>query len=151
MFYILVLLITVVDQLSKYWIRMNLNVGESFELWKGVLTITHYENSGIAFSSFQGYGRYFVPFAILTVVFIINIRKRLQNKRLLFDIGTGFLCGGAIGNAIDRIFYNQVTDFIAFHFNHGILNFSDYAINVGILFMFIDWFVSEIKKKRLII
>lgn len=151
MYYMIVFLVTVIDQLSKNWIRMNLKVGESFEPWKGVLSITHYENSGIAFSSFQGYGRFFVPFAVLVVVMIINIRKRMQNKRLLFDIGTGFLCGGAIGNAMDRIFFNQVTDFIAFHFNHGILNFSDYAINVGFLFMFLDLFVSEIKKKRLMI
>jgi signal peptidase II len=151
MYYMIVFLVTVIDQLSKNWIRMNLKIGESFEPWKGVLSITHYENSGIAFSSFQGYGRFFVPFAVLVVVMIINIRKRMQNKRLLFDIGTGFLCGGAIGNAMDRIFFNQVTDFIAFHFNHGILNFSDYAINAGFLFMFLDLLISEIKKKRLMI
>jgi signal peptidase II len=147
MYYMIVFLVTVIDQLSKSWIRMNLKVGESFELWNGVLSITHYENSGIAFSSFQGYGRYFVPVAILVVVMIINIRKRMQNKRLLFDIGTGFLCGGAIGNAMDRIIFNQVTDFIAFHFNHGILNFSDYAINLGFLFMFLDYLSAKLKRK----
>jgi signal peptidase II len=147
----IVFLVTVIDQLSKNWIRMNLKIGESFEPWKGVLSITHYENSGIAFSSFPGYGRFFVPFAVLVLVMIINIRKKMKNKRLLFDIGAGFLCGGAIGNAMDRIFFNQVTDFIAFHFNHGILNFSDYAINAGFLFMLLDLFVSEVRKKRLMI
>ena len=149
MFYSIIFVVLVLDQFSKFWVRMYVNVGETFELWKGVLSITHYENSGVAFSLFQGYGRLFVPFAVLIIFIINNYRKKMKNKRLLLEIGFGFLVGGAIGNAIDRIAFNQVTDFISFHYSHGILNLSDYAINIGIIFVLVDMLISQNGKQEL--
>ena len=133
MFYFIAIFVIIIDQLSKIWIRLNVAIGESFQLWNSPIIITHYENSGAAFSSFQGYGRLFVPVAIFVVIFLIYYRKK-ENKRMLLEIGAGFLAGGAIGNAIDRVLFNQVTDFITFGTNNGILNIADYALNIGIGF-----------------
>lgn len=148
MYYLFIILVIIIDQLSKYWIRTHIKLGTSIEVWKGVLNLTHYENSGAAFSSFQGYGRLFVPIAFFIVMIVFNYRRSIKKKRFLNDLGSGLLIGGAIGNAIDRILYNQVTDFITFHFSHGILNFADYAIQFGILFLLLDWVMNHFAKTK---
>ncbi|MBP1932789.1 signal peptidase II [Ammoniphilus resinae] len=139
-FYILAILVILFDQASKIWIRFHFAVGEQMEVWPGILYLIRYENAGIAFSMLQGYGRLFVPIAVLVVAFILYYRSQLKTKGIIVDLGTALLVGGAIGNAIDRVLYNQVTDFIHFNWNHGILNLADYAINLGIILFLIDNF-----------
>lgn len=147
MFYIIGIVVIIIDQLTKIWIRMNVAIGESFQLLNSPIIITHYENSGAAFSSFQGYGRWFVPIAIFVVAFLIYYRKK-EGKRKLLDIGAGFLAGGAIGNAIDRVLFNQVTDFITFGFSNGILNVADYALNIGLVLLIGDTVNTELWQNK---
>ena len=148
MYYFIITLVIFIDQLSKYWIRSHLKIGSSIEVWKGVLNFTHIENSGAAFSSFQGYGRFFVPVAFLMAIIMIKYRNEDKNRRLLVDLGTALLIGGGIGNAIDRILYNQVTDFISFHSNHGILNLADYFIHYGMIILLIDLIFNYLLNRR---
>ncbi|MDQ0198961.1 signal peptidase II [Neobacillus ginsengisoli] len=148
MYYLFIIFVIIIDQLSKYWIRTHLKLESSMEVWKGVLNLTNYENSGAAFSSFQGYGRFFVPIAFLTVIIVLKHRSGIKNKRLIMDLGTGLLIGGAIGNMMDRILYNQVTDFISFHFSNGILNFADYAIQFGIIFLLLDLAINYFLNRK---
>jgi signal peptidase II len=140
-FYLIILFVVVIDQLSKLWIRMHLKVGDSIEVWRGILDFTHYENSGAAFSSFQGYGRLFIPVAILFVVIILYYRRKGVLKGFAKEMGAAFLAGGAIGNAIDRILFNQVTDFVHFQSGQGILNLADYSINIGIILFVMDMLI----------
>lgn len=148
MYYFFITLVIFIDQLTKYWIRTHLKVGSSIEIWKGVLNLSHIENSGAAFSSFQGYGRFFVPVAFLIVLIMLKYRSEVKNRRLLVDLGTGLLIGGGIGNAIDRILFNQVTDFISFHTNHGILNFADYFIHYGMIILLIDLLFNHLLNRK---
>jgi lipoprotein signal peptidase len=67
---------------------------------------------------------------------------------MLLELGAGFLAGGAIGNAIDRVLFNQVTDFIIFGTSNGILNLADYALNVGIVLLLLDTVNKELMIKR---
>lgn len=147
MFYLILLVVIIIDQLTKIWIRLNVAIGESIQLWNSSIIITHYENSGAAFSSFQGYGRWFVPVALFVVAFIIYYRKK-EGKRLLLDVGAGFLAGGAIGNAIDRVLFNQVTDFITYGTSNGILNLADYALNIGMVVLIVDTVYAELIQKK---
>lgn len=139
--YLTILFVVVIDQLSKLWIRLHLKVGDSIEVWSGILDFTHYENSGAAFSSFQGYGRLFIPVAILFVVIILYYRRKGVLKGLAKEMGAAFLAGGAIGNAIDRILFNQVTDFVHFQSGRGILNLADISINIGIILFVMDMLI----------
>ncbi|MEH7418888.1 signal peptidase II [Neobacillus drentensis] len=148
LYYFFITFVILIDQLSKFWIRTHIKVGSSIEVWKGVLNLSHIENSGAAFSSFQGYGRYFVPIAFFMVIILIKYRNDFKNRRFLVDLGTGLIIGGGIGNAIDRILFNQVTDFISFHSNHGILNFADYFIHYGMIILLIDLIFNHLINKR---
>lgn len=138
LFYILVMIVIVVDQVSKYWIRANLKVGEKKQVWQGVLKFSHYQNSGAAFGIFKGYGRLFVPVAILVAIVSIYMLETGEVNGRLVEIGLGLFVGGALGNAIDRTLFNQVTDFIQFKFVKGIFNIADYALILGVLLILFD-------------
>ncbi|MEH7237708.1 signal peptidase II [Bacillus sp. JJ1562] len=147
-FYAVAIVAIFIDQVSKYLVRAHLEVGETLEVWNGVLHFTHYQNSGAAFGMFEGYGRLFVPVAIIVVGIFLYMRKKGHLNGFIMEIGAGLYVGGAIGNAIDRIFFNQVTDFIDFQYNGGILNLADYALNFGIILILVDAIIVEPIKKR---
>jgi signal peptidase II len=148
MFYLIAALVTLIDQGSKVWIRLHMDVGQSIVIWHDLLSFTRYENSGAAGSSFQGYGRYFVIPAVLFIGYILYSRRKGNLKGGAVEAGTAFFAGGAVGNAIDRLLFGSVTDFIAPHYSHGILNIADYAINVGVILLLFDAVKSTLASRR---
>jgi signal peptidase II len=46
----------------------------------------------------------------------------------------GLIAGGAVGNALDRIFIGTVTDFINFHFWPA-FNVADSALTIGVILL----------------
>jgi signal peptidase II len=143
-FYVIAILVIVMDQLSKYLIRAYIDIDEKFTLWG--IQLTHIENSGMAGGLFQGYARLFGVVAVLFVIGVLYIRRTGEMKGALIDSSFGFLVGGAIGNGIDRFLFGQVTDFIIR--SGGILNFADHAIEMGGLLLIIYGVVSWLKKKH---
>lgn len=133
LFYVLAAFVVAVDQLSKWWIREHMLMGESTQMWHGLIYFTRLENTGAAGSSFEGYGRWFVPVAVLIVAFVIYYRRRGKLKGFWMEIGTAFFVGGAIGNAIDRVLFNGVTDFIQPRGKGGIMNIADLSLNIGMI------------------
>ncbi len=118
------------------------------EVLEGVLNFTHIQNSGAAFGLFEGYGRLFVPVAIIIAAACIYMLKKGHINGKLLETGIALYAGGAIGNAVDRILFNQVTDFIDFSFREGIPNLADYALIFGVVLIFIDATILEALKKR---
>ncbi|MFA1822904.1 signal peptidase II [Virgibacillus oceani] len=148
LFYSVVILVIFIDQVFKHWIRTQLDVGETMVIWEGVLNFTHIQNSGAALGLFEGYGRLFVPVAIIiAVVSIYMLKKGYINGRLL-QTGVALYVGGAIGNAIDRILFGQVTDFIHFSFRDGIPNLADYALVFGVGLIIVDVVIVWVRKRR---
>lgn len=147
LFYTITILVIIIDQLTKYWIRHHLPVGETIEVWEGVLNFTHIKNSGVAFGMLEGTGRLFVPVAIIVAIVSIYMIEKGYVYGKVSIIGVAFFVGGAIGNAIDRTLFNEVTDFIHFQNRHGILNLADYAITLGVILLFIDMLIIDVIKK----
>ncbi len=147
-FYIVALLVVAADQLTKAWVRMHLEVGETLFLWGREWT--RFENSGMAGSLLQGYGRLFGVLAVLFVSGVLVYRKKGEAQGTPIDVALGFLVGGAIGNGVDRLLFGQVTDFIVR--SGGILNVADHAIEIGaallVLTMIVRW-AKRIRAERL--
>jgi len=128
------LLIVVADQLSKSWIRSNLDSGQSlFDI--GFLRIIHIHNTGAAFGIFQDYTAILSIIALIGVIIILLLvfvwhRQWSFLDSMLFRIGIGLVLGGAIGNLIDRVFRGSVTDFIDFKVWPA-FNVADSAVTVG--------------------
>ncbi len=132
------LLVVAADQLSKIWIRANLDPGESAPE-TGLFQLTHVQNTGASFGLFQGqsFSLTIVAFigiaVILFVVLFISRRFPFLDNRL-GKTALGLVLGGAVGNLIDRLRSGHVTDFI----DIGIwpsFNVADSAVTVGVIML----------------
>ena len=80
------------------------------------------------------------------MIYVICSKKWLKTK--IEKIALGLLLGGTIGNAIDRLVFGGVRDFIYLKFiNFAIFNVADMAITIGaILFCVSIIFLRDRKK-----
>jgi signal peptidase II len=114
----IVLLVVIADQLSKWWIKTNLAVGQSL-FDAGFFQIIHVRNTGAAFGLFKHHTSAIIVVVFIEIVVILLIVYLLRNRlsfldSMLMRIGMGLVTGGAIGNQIDRLRLGDVTDFIDF-------------------------------------
>ncbi|MBE9913591.1 signal peptidase II [Paenibacillus donghaensis] len=147
-FYILTLVVVLIDQGSKWWVRTFMEVGEHRSVLAPYLHFEYYQNSGAAFSSFQGYGKWFAYLALIVVGGLIYYRIKGKISGKLMELAAGLLAGGALGNAFDRLFYGKVTDFIVWGSGSGIMNMADLAINAGVLLFIIGMLLRNWRDKR---
>ena len=115
---VLLALLLVIDQVSKIVIKLNMSIGESFNVFGDWFHILFIENAGAAFGmSFGGvFGKVFLTiFRIVAIAFLGYYISRLVNK--LRDnivvpkgviIGLVFILAGAAGNLIDSLFYGVI-------------------------------------------
>ncbi len=103
------LIVIVVDQITKIWVKLNMSLGQEYEIFNWFF-IHFTENNGMAFGiEFGGY----IGKSILSVFRIIivglAINYLLKMKKSNFPSGLmiclGLILGGAIGNIIDSCFY----------------------------------------------
>jgi len=100
----------------------------------GIVGTTH--NYGAGFSLFENA---IVFFVILSVIFIgafvfYEYKTRNNKKHCLYYVGTGLILGGTIGNAIDRVVFGYVRDFINFEFfDFPIFNLADVWLTIGVI------------------
>jgi signal peptidase II len=133
------------DQLTKYLVRANMELGESIPT-EGIFRLTYTTNTGGAFGIFASQTFLLALIAVIGIsVFLIYLRYIPLKSRLL-KIGLGLDLGGAIGNLIDRLrLEGKVTDFIDIG-PWPVFNVADSAIVVGtILIAYYLLFVSQKK------
>ncbi len=128
--------VLVADQISKLWARTAL-ADHDLVIIPGWFRLAVTENSGAAFSLFQGYGAWLGLAALLVAFLILVAVERTRSTTEL--VGLGLVLGGAIGNLGDRIFRGPwlsgaVTDFIDFSF-WPTFNLADSAITVGVVIL----------------
>ena len=67
-------------------------------------------------------------------------------------LGLGFIVGGALGNAYDRLAYGFVADFYHFHvgsFSWYVFNLADAAIVAGVALLICDSFAPVNKSREI--
>ena len=71
-----------------------------------------------------------------------------KKKTIFYCVSLGLICGGAIGNLVDRIFLGYVRDFIKFSFFSFNFNIADACLTIGvILFAVYLIFFDDVFKK----
>ncbi|MBU1227588.1 MAG: signal peptidase II [Actinobacteria bacterium] len=125
--------VVVLDQATK-WMAVRALADGPIPLIDGLLQFKLVENSGSAFSLFQGGGAVIALIAIAAVAMIVVIVHQLPSR--LEALAIGLVLGGAVGNLLDRIFRGdgfltgKVIDFIDFEF-FWTFNVADSAITIG--------------------
>jgi signal peptidase II len=116
------------DQLAKAIVRGSLERGERVDLIFGV-DLTLVENSGIAFGFLGDGGALVLVVTSLALVAMLAWFAAAPERPGLWA-AVGLLTGGALGNLIDRIRLDAVTDFIDPPFWPA-FNVADIAITLG--------------------
>jgi len=139
------------DQLTKAWIASRLPFGTSFEsdgaipVIRGFFYLVHVGNTGAAWSLFSGRSPVLAAFAAATLAAIFVWRRALGLHNTGTQVCFGLLCGGILGNLIDRLVHHHVIDFIDLHFGAYIyptFNVADSGICVGVALYLIFSFRS---------
>lgn len=135
-----VIVLLIADQFTKHLAVVNLKDKSDFIIIDKVLRLHYLENKGAAFGMFQNRQIVFAVVAVVIVVLIAAIYKRIPhtNRYFLLRFSAVLLVAGAIGNVIDRIMLNYVVDFIYFELiNFPVFNVADiYVVVACILFAF---------------
>jgi|EP01035_Chromulina_nebulosa_P040030 signal peptidase II len=145
------LAVIVLDQLSKFWILEGLDLREVGRVLIAppILNFSYVENDGVSFGLFGGgSGRWILSIFPLVVAGFLGWWALKAERRTLIA-AIGLVIGGALGNAIDRIQYGYVVDFIDFSGTGvfpWVFNVADSAINIGVLLLIIDSVRSERKQ-----
>ena len=145
----LILLIFVLDRLSKIFVIELIKSQEREIFLYDFLNLTLNWNTGIAFgllSSNANLLYHLVSALILLIIaYLIYLMVIADSSGKII---LSLIIGGAIGNLYDRLTYFAVPDFIDFHiedFHWFTFNVADIFISIGILLMVIKEFI--LKKK----
>jgi len=146
-------LILIADQVSKFFIVENFQLGESETIIDGLLNFTYIHNRGAAFGILQNQTWIFLGITVLVMVICIGMLvKKTYDSKLMFWAILVILAGGT-GNMLDRIFRGgNVVDFLEFDFiKFPIFNIADCSVVIGasliILYFMID-FIGDVKGKK---
>ena len=126
-----------VDQETKYLTVANIALGQDLPFIPNVLGLTYVQNTGAAFSSFEGMQWLFaVIFAVFTIGIVWEYRKQSLH---LSDFEWWCLVaiyGGGLGNMIDRIRLGYVVDMLETKFiRFPVFNVADCFITCGCIAM----------------
>lgn len=126
-------IVIAVDQLTKHWALNALADDHTIDLF-WTLRFNLAFNTGMAFSSGDGFGP-FVPILAIGVVVVLLISVG-RSSSPWYSLAVGLVIGGALGNVSDRLFrgegglHGAVVDFIDPQW-FPIFNVADIGVTVG--------------------
>jgi signal peptidase II len=141
-----VVVVLVLDQVTKALVRDSLPLHDSIEVIPGFLSLTRVHNTGAAFGMLNSVDFPFKPVVMALVAMgalagVAWYAATLPPGDRLARVGIAAVVGGAIGNLIDRATAGYVLDFVdaywrGWHF--WAFNVADAAITVGVIGMILD-------------
>jgi len=150
---VILLTVLVTDQWTKSLVAANLIPGETIRPIPALapfFQVTFSQNRGSAFGFLPQAGDIFLIIAIVVVIGMVIFYPRVPAEAWVTQIAIGLVCGGALGNAADRIFHGAVIDFIHYQIPgviSNVSNIADHAIVLGVILMFIESWRSDHKIK----
>ena len=141
---LVIIFLILIDQCMKIFIS-KIMLSNSFKDMQLLpfLNIVFVRNTGVSFGMFSEWGilgRYF--FSIFSIVIgSLLILLSIFSDTKLFRISLGLISSGALGNAIDRVYFGGVIDFIDFfiyNFHWPAFNFADIFITLGVILLLFD-------------
>jgi len=102
----LVVVLLALDRLTKELVVRNLAVNESWApipALAKVFTITHVQNTGIAFGQLHGLGWVFMVVNIAVLIGVIAYFPHIPGQLWSLRLASGLIIAGDLGNLIDRV------------------------------------------------
>ena len=132
-----VVLIAIADQVTKAMTVANIALHQDIPVLDGLFHFTYVQNTGAAFSSFEGMRWAFVLiFLVLTVAIAIEIKRQSMGFKKLEWWCIAAIYGGGLGNMIDRLRLGYVVDMIEVEFiRFPVFNVADCFITCGCILL----------------
>ena len=132
--------VVVLDQATKAWICARLpyptyGPPRHIAVIDDFFNLVNVGNTGAAWSLFSGRSTFLALLAVATLIAIFAWRRQLGLRLWSVQVSFGLLCGGIVGNLVDRLVHGHVIDFLDFHFGSYIyptFNVADSGICVGV-------------------
>ena len=152
--YLIALIVLVLDQLTKTWVIAEFYLGQR-EIITSFFNLVHVHNYGAAFSFLSdagGWQRWFFAAlsAVVSAVIVVWI-SRLPKTRWIEGLALALILGGALGNLYDRLVLGYVVDFLDFHWSGShfpAFNVADSGITVGAVLLILDMFITDQDTQR---
>ena len=121
------------DQWTKALTVASIPLHSRVPFWDGLFHFTYLQNTGAAFSSFQGQQWLFaLIFAVFTLLLLVELRKNSMGFRPLERWCIVAIWAGGLGNMIDRVRLGYVVDMIEVEFiRFPVFNVADCFITCG--------------------
>ena len=133
----------VLDQITKAAVAARIPLHATVGVIPGFFDLTHVRNTGAAFGILAGQassGRTLLLTGVALVVFcgVVFYAWRSPARDAVLQTALAFISGGAVGNLIDRIRFDSVTDFLRFYVGAHewpSFNVADSAITAGVFLL----------------
>jgi signal peptidase II len=144
-------IVTFLDLLTKWFIRST-DWLHNYTVIDGFFKMHYVRNEGIAFGLFHGVESQWKPvvLAVLGIVALIVVLYYIWTTPLdekAMSLCLGLLLGGILGNFIERLMRQHVTDFIEVHwrelYSWPTFNVADSAITCGVLVILFQTFFGQ--------
>ena len=146
---VLIAAVLVVDQVTKHRVLDSLLLGQSVRPVPALypyFQLTYSQNTGSAFGFLPQAGDVFLVIAIVVVLAMFFFYPRVPVNARATQVGIALICGGALGNAADRIQHGFVVDFIHYQIPgliSNVSNLADHAIVLGVVLVIVDGWRSD--------
>jgi len=147
-------IVFILDQASKY-------AAVKYLLGKAEVKITSFFNFVLVYNSGAAFGflseasgwqnMLFIGIALVAVVVILAIVRRMGVNDTQVIIGLMLILGGAAGNLIDRLIHGYVIDYIDLYYRSWhwpAFNIADAAISLGAVLLVLDALGLGFRKKH---
>ena len=125
--------IVATDQVTKFLTVANIPLYQDVPFLPGVLNLTYVQNTGAAFSSFEGQQWLFaLIFLVFTGLILFEYFKKPMGFATFERWCIAAIYGGGLGNMIDRVRMGYVVDMIETSFmEFPVFNVADCFITCG--------------------
>ena len=131
--------ITVADQLTKWLVVENIPLYGHVDAIPGLFHLTYTQNTGAAWSSFEGMIWLFaLIFAVFTVAIIYEFTTNKMGLTTFERWCVAAVFAGGLGNMIDRLRLGYVVDMIALDFmEFPVFNVADCFVTCGCVLLMV--------------
>lgn len=148
-YYIIAILLIIIDQISKWLIVQNFDLYEGKVLIPGFFSLFYIQNKGAAWGIFEGKMIFFYIITVLVVGYLVYTFHKYPIKSKLVGYSFSLILAGAIGNFIDRLLNGFVVDMFRLDFiNFPIFNVADVCLTIGVALMIIHVLFFEENEER---
>jgi len=138
-FYVVIFLVIGLDQFTKMWATNSLRPLRTVTLAPGFFNLTYVRNPGIAFGMFAGQGLLVGLFVVTLALVALYYARGLNWAGWEPNLVGGCLCGGALGNLLDRSRFGYVVDFFDVHI--GMHHWPVFNVADSLICLAVGWIV----------